>query len=139
MKHEVPFRIIVNKPLPGVAMLVQRGKDEVLAPISVSSTAIVFEFTISVDVADELNFLGKYAQGPKQARFVYVNSGTYAGQENTCWSRRAKLSLMSITRDQIEEAIKENWLIETRFPGIGKDGGPTCASVKGFEWRVVKS
>lgn len=138
MKHEVPFRIIVNKPLQGVAMLVQRGKDELLAPISVSSSAFVFEFSISVDVADELNFLGKFAQGPKQARFVYVNSGTYAGQEHTCWSRRAKLSLMSITRDQIEKALAQpGSCIEASMPGIGSDGGPTCASVKGLVWRVV--
>jgi len=138
MKHEVPFRIIVNKPLQGVAMLVQRGKDELLGPISVSNSALVFEFPISVDIADELNFLGKFAQGPKQARFVYVNSGTYAGQEHTCWSRRAKLSLMSIKRSQIDDVlVHPGSRIETTMAGTGSDGGPTCASVKGLVWSVV--
>jgi hypothetical protein len=49
-----------------------------------------------------------------------------------------KSSLMSITREQIDQALKEGSVIETSFQGIGKDGGPTCASVKGLEWKVVK-
>ena len=119
-------------------MQVQRGKDELLPPTSVSDSEISFDFDITVDVTgDGANFLGKYAQGPKDARFVYVNSGTYAGQTGTCWSRRAKLSLMSITRKQIEEAIKSRSRFETTMRGVGADGGPTCASVKGVEWKVV--
>jgi len=44
---------------------------------------------------------------------------------------------MSITRELIEKAVAGNAVIETSFPGVGKDGGPTCASVKGIEWKVV--
>ena len=83
------------------------------------------------------NFLGRFAQGPKDARFVYVNSGSYAGVSHSCWSRRAKVSLMSITREQIQKALGDDAVIETTFPGVGKDGGPTCASVKGIEWKVA--
>src|SRR6478609_5869700 len=102
MKHQIPFRIIVDRPLAGVATRVQKGKDDLLEPISISPSALAFEFEISVDVdGDALNFLGKFAQGPKDSRFVYVNSGTYAGQHATAWSRRAKLSLMSITKQQV--------------------------------------
>jgi hypothetical protein len=32
----------------------------------------------------------------------------------------------------------EKSLIETTMPGVGRDGGPTCASVKGIEWKVVE-
>jgi len=139
MKYEIPFRIIVDGPLPGVATRVQKGKDELLEPSSKSDTALSFEFEISVDVdGDALNFLGKFAQGPKDLRFVYVNSGSYAGQHQTAWARRAKLSLMSITKQQIQNAIHDRGsFIETTMPGVGRDGGPTCASVKGIEWRVV--
>ena len=137
MKQDVKFRIVVADPLPGVAMQVQRGHDELLAPTSRNGTSLVFDFEIAVDLSGATpNFLGKYAQGPKNSRFVYVNSGTYAGQENTCWSRRAKLSLMSITKDQIKKASGTNSRIETVMPGVGTDGGPTCASVKGIEWKV---
>jgi hypothetical protein len=140
MKHQVHFRVIVAKPLAGVAMQVQRGKDEPLPPSAVSGSAISFEFDITVDVtAGPPNFLSKYARGPKDARFVYVNSGKYAGQTDTDWARRAKLSLMAITSKQIQEIIAAaGSCVETTMPGTGGDGGPTCASVKGLEWKVVK-
>lgn len=140
MKHEIPFRIVVSKPLPGVTMLVQRGRDELLSPSKASATELVFDFEIMVDMnGDALNFLGKYTQGPKDARFVYVNSGRQAGQEGTCWDRRAKLSLMSIMKEQIEAVLKDkDARIETTMNGIGRDGGPTCASVKGLVWTVAK-
>ena len=118
--------------------MVQDGKDKLLPPLESSAAAHLFEFPISVDISSgSPNFLGRFAQGPKNARFVYVNSGTYAGTSHSCWSRRAKVSLMSITRVQIEKAVSANAVIETSFPGVGKDGGPTCASVKGIEWKVV--
>jgi len=140
MKVQIPFRVVVDKPLAGVSMQVQRGKDELLPPSSISDSKISFEFEISVDTdVDPPNFLGKYAQGPKSSRFVYVNSGTYAGQGHTCWARRAKLSLMDITTQQIQDvAASPGSRIETCIPGVGRDGGPTCASVKGIEWKVVK-
>jgi len=139
MKHELPIRIVVENPLAGVSMLVQDGKDRLLPAAKATSKELIFEFPINVDLSSgSPNFLGRFAQGLKDARFVYVNSGTYAGEHHSCWSRRAKLSLMSITKQQVEEAIESGGVIETRFPGVGRDGGPTCASVKGLEWRVVK-
>lgn len=121
-------------------MRVQRGKDELLEPTLTRSDSIAFEFDVTVDTnGDRPNFLGKYAQGPKDARFVYVNSGTYAGQCASCWARRAKLSLMTITGEQVGEVVEHpNRSFETMMPGVGPDGGPTCASVKGIEWKVVK-
>lgn len=139
VKYEIPFRVVVTKPLSGVAMRVQKGKDELLEPASQTADRLAFEFDVTVDLSSgEPNFLGKFAQGPKTARFVYVNSGTYAGQHVTCWGRRAKLSLMSISSAQIREAVARSGShIETTMPGVGSDGGPTCASVKGLEWKVV--
>jgi len=139
MKYQIPFRVVVSSPLTGVTMKVQRGKDELLSPTTLSDSEMSFEFEITVDVTgNSLNFLGKYAQGPKDARFVYVNSGTCAGQTDTCWTRRAKLSLMSITADKVNKILDDpGSRFETTMPGTGSDGGPTCASVKGIEWTVV--
>lgn len=139
MKHDIPVRIIVKRPLAGVAMMVQRGKDELLPPSSHSGDQLVFDFEITVDTTETRpNFLGKYAQGPKDARFVYVNSGTSADQ-HSIWGRRAKISLMTITGAQIQAVVlKEGTMLQTEFEGVGRDGGPTCASVKGIEWKVVK-
>ena len=136
MKQDVKFRIVVEDPLPGVAMQVQRGKDALLPPVK-NGNSLVFDFEVTVDLSGSSpNFSGKYAQGPKNSRFIYVNSGTYAGEHDSIWGRRAKLSLMSITAKQIETAFENNARIEISMPGVGRDGGPTCASVKGIEWKV---
>ncbi len=138
MKHEIPMKIVVLRPLASVSMMVQRGRDELLPPAFTSAEQLVFDFELTVDMTEiRPNFLGKYSQGPKDARFVYVNSGTYADQ-HSMWGRRAKISLMNITGHQIQEVIsKEGLVLRTEFEGVGRDGGPTCASVKGIEWKVV--
>ena len=141
MKQEIPIRIVVLSPPKGVEMKVQRGRDEQLSGVTSGDGDITFEFEISVDNSGASpNFLGRYAQGPKDARFVYVNSGTYAGGVHLCWGRRAKISLMGVTGKQINDILdgKAGPLV-TEFYGTGKDGGPTCASVKGIEWRVISS
>lgn len=134
------MRITVTGPVPGVIMQVQKGRDQLLPPAEASTQAVSFDFEITVDTSGPVpNFLGKFAQGPKDQRFVYVNSGTYAGQANTCWSRRAKISLMSITKKQIEEALSTPGArLEAEIMGTGRDGGPMCASVPvAGGWRVV--
>lgn len=141
MKHEIPVRIIVQDPLPGVAMLVQKGKDELLGPTTASADALTFDLTITVDLTPNAppNFLGKFAQGPKHQRFIYVNSGAQAGQHNTTWSRRAKVSLMTITAEQITELVSSGGRFEAAIHGRSRDGGPVCASVPVIGgWKVFK-
>jgi hypothetical protein len=121
-------------------MRVQRGKDELLPPAEMSADAVSFDFEVTVDLTERPNFLGKYAQGPKDQRFIYVNSGTYAGETHSCWGRRAKISLMTVTREQIEEVINTPGArLEAVIMGRGRDGGPMCASVPVIGgWKVVK-
>jgi hypothetical protein len=140
MKEQIGIRITVLDPLKGVAMNVQRGKCELLPPVRKTAGELVFEFAIDVALSSgSPNFLGAYAQGPKDARFIYVNSGTYAGDPNSAFGRRAKLSLMSVTKKQVEDVLASKTAkLETSFPGVGRDCGPTCASVKGLKWEVVK-
>ena len=140
MKFEIPFQIIINDPIAGVAMMIQKGRDELVSPTSRAAREIVFDISIrGVFENDSPNFLGPFAQGPKDARFIYVNSGTLAGDAVSCWTRRAKLSLMSITKQQIEKVLADNELVlTTKINGSGRDGGPVCASVKGFVWTVEK-
>jgi hypothetical protein len=140
MKNEISIRIKVLRPLKGIKMKVQRGKDELLFPAKDTVDEQIFELDIDVDLASAVpNFLGKYAQGPKNHRFIYVNSGIYAAQSGTVWNRRAKITLMNVTRAQIDEVLADPALVlETEFDGVGRDGGPTCASVKGLVWKVTK-
>jgi hypothetical protein len=140
MKHEIPLRIVVRNPPDGVSMQVQRGKDELLPPTETSDGIIAFDLEVQVDLsADVPNFLGKYTQGPKDSRFIYVNSGTLAGQSDSCWTRRAKISLMTIGPEQINEVLtRPGSRLEVSLGGVGHGGGPVCASLKPPPvWTVV--
>src|ERR1035437_10680737 len=112
MNHRIPRRREVVPPPAGIIMQVQRGRDELLAPLKNSNNSLTFEFDVQADLsADKPNFLGQCAQGPKHARFVYVNSGTYAGQAETCWSRRAKISLMSLRMIRYRKCLRRPGLV----------------------------
>jgi hypothetical protein len=141
-KHEIMLRVNVIEPLAGVTMQVQEGKNRLLAPYETKPGKISFEFPITVDLSTgSPNFLGKFAQGPKDARFIYVNSGSYAGQPRTQWNRRAKISLMKITSTQIQELLDSpGSKLEVTIDGVGKDGGPVCASIPSAAdgWRIIK-
>jgi hypothetical protein len=141
---EIAVRVIVRGPLEGVAMQIQRGREGLLPPTQKSAASLTFDFTLRVDPAGtgRPNFLGEFAQGPKEARFIYVNSGLRAGQTGTLWDRRAKLSLMEITSAQVRELLSgPGSLLEASIDGVGRDGGPACASVplQGGGWRVRKA
>ena len=131
---ELDVRIIVRHPLPGVAFAVQRGRDQLLPPTVSTATALTFEFTVRVGdtpTGTAPRLLGPYTQGPPTERFVYVNAGQTAGQYSSCWTRRAKIPLGGITREMIRAVLSTPGArVETEFEGVGRDGGPTCATVK---------
>jgi len=107
-----------------------------------TGATLSFDFTVRVRTGSSgaLNFLGPFTQGPPSVRFVYVNMGTSAGDAGSCWTRRAKISLRGITAELVAALEKTPaGILEARYAGTGKDGGPTCASVKllGDGWRVV--
>jgi hypothetical protein len=140
VKQQVTLRISVLKPPAGVSFQLQKGRADLVPPAMRTDGAISFEFAVTVDLAEEPpNFLGKFVQGPKGGRFVYVNSGTLAGQADSCWTRRAKVSLMNITADQLKNAVeKPDIFLEAAIEGTGRDGGPACASVPliGNGWKI---
>src|SRR3954471_16869912 len=90
---ELALRIIVRQPPRGVAFAVQYGRDELVPPSAPATDALVFDFTVRVGSAGGgagPRLLGPFVQGPPSARFVYVTSGTRAGQPTSKWDRRAK-------------------------------------------------
>lgn len=124
------FRVILEKPPAGVDFGIQKGKGsnyETILKQRSDGGDVQFEFEIPSKAG---GFSGPIVQGPAGGRFIYVDIGTYAGQHETPWSRRMKIPLdMQPIEDP--EAI-----LETRIPGTGRDGGPTCATVKGLRWTV---
>lgn len=143
MEREVPLRITLIEPPSGVRFRLQRGKAELAPPARESDDAISFDFTVraaegGADGAPR--FLGPFTQGPPATRFVYVSSGTSAGQADSCWTRRAKVPLKGITWEMVERALSApDAVLEARITGTSRDGGPVCASVPLLDggWRIV--
>ena len=138
---ELPLRIVLVSPPKDVTFALQEGKVPVQKRRS-SGKTISFDLTVQVKEKDgELRLLGAFVQGPPSARFVYVNSGTLAGEKPSSWTRRAKVSLMGITRELVEKATKTKGVVlEARIEGKAKDGGPACASVPLLDgWKVSRA
>jgi hypothetical protein len=140
---EVVLHIVVHDPLPGVTLRVQCGRTQLVEPASVSASEAMFVVPMRIGptpVDGRPNFLGPFAQGSPHKRFVYVNAGARAGQANTCWDRRAKLFLDSISWRQIEELrAQPGRCLEGHIAGTAADGGPACATVPLLRggWRVT--
>lgn len=132
MKPQILLRVVVIDPPPGVVFALQRGRDDLVAPVHASAASIVFEFPVSVAVAASRppRLAGEFAQGPPGGRFVYINSGTMAGQADSCWTRRAKVPLAGISRELLHSArTQAGQVLEARISGTADDGGPACATV----------
>lgn len=140
--QEIPLRITLVRPPSGVVFCLQRGRADLVSPTEAAGEQISFDFALRVHgdrTSGPPNLRGAFAQGPPATRFVYVNSGTLARQEGSCWTRRAKVPLSGITWELIERVVSEpGTILEARIPGIAKDGGPVCASVPLLEggWRA---
>ncbi len=142
MERLLSLRITLVDPPDGVTFRLQEGKHGLVPPAHASQNRLSFDFQLRV-VGDSSNgppnFRGAFAQGPPATRFVYVNSGTCAGQMGSCWTRRAKVSLATATWELVEQvAASPDTLLEARIAGKAKDGGPACATVPLLDggWRV---
>lgn len=140
---DVSLRIIVDQPLPGVAITLQEGKDGNVPPTHTSATALVFDFAVRLGTprADGLpNFVGPFAQGPAGGRFIYLGVGQRAGQLSSVWNRRIKVPLGGIS-DALVQAVRTDARkrLVVHVPGRGRDGSPTAASVRlaPDAWTIV--
>lgn len=140
MACELTLRIIVSQPPTGVDFALQKGNGSNYEPVQKQRSSgkdLTFEFQPSIREGDSdriADCAGPFVQGPRGKRFVYVDIGTYAGQADSCWSRRLKIPLEGIPA----KVVRSGGVLEARVPGTGKDGGPNCATVKDFEgWKVV--
>lgn len=145
MEHELTLSIVLEKPTPGADFGLQKGRGSDYETVQTQRSQgkdLHFEFTVrakSDNKSDVPNFLGPFVQGPTGERFVYIDIGTYAGQTATCWSRRLKVPLRGITWEIIEKLASKS-VLETRVQGTGKDGSPSCGTVKPFAgWKVAYS
>ena len=128
------LRIVIESPPAGVDYALQKGSGanyETVQKQRSTGQDLVFEF--EPRIREHVGLGGPFVQGPPSHRFVYIDIGTYAGQADSRWGRRLKIPLTGI---EISALLKGGTL-ETRVPGTGKDGSPTCATVQAFGgWRI---
>jgi len=131
-RRQVAARIIVVAPPEGVLFALQRGRKE-LGPVARAAGGdLAFPFPLGVDRARDgsLRLSGEFIQGPAGGKFVYVNSGTLAGQAESPWTRRAKVGLRDLSWTVVDRALStDGAVLQARIEGRGRDGGPACASV----------
>src|SRR4051812_9896656 len=107
MLQHVILRLVVRHSLPGVALCVQRGRDLLVAPTTVSADTVTFELQLEAKARPDgsLVLRGLEVQGPASGRFIYINAGTYAGQIDSPWGRRAKIPLGELTSEMLALAL----------------------------------
>ena len=130
--RELNLHLILERPTSGVDFALQKGRGRPFDLIQKQRSIgkdVEFQLVVNVKSGKDAapDFTGPFVQGASGERFFYVNIGTYAGQENTPWSRRLKVPLSLISWNLIDS---QKVLVAT-IPGTGKDGGPSCA----YEWR----
>jgi hypothetical protein len=141
MARGLTLRIVIEQPPAGVDYALQKGSGSMydLEQRQMSKGKdLSFEFQPSIKdgVSDSMAALGgPFVQGPPRKRFVYLGIGTYAGQADSCWSRRLKVPLEGIPA----QMLRTGGVLEARVPGTDRKGGPTCATVQDFEgWKKVE-
>ncbi len=103
-------------------------KDAVFDPRIATDAPLSFD--VPIRLTDDGRFLGDFVrrEGPER-RFVYIRIGQSAGQHGTALSRRAKIDIHDIPAALLDQA-RNGAVLEAALPGRGKDGTPTCATVR---------
>ncbi len=125
MRTELPLRIVVDNPVPGYVMALQRGATATAEMVPPAGEG-VFDFSVTIDgdLPDgRPRLLGPYVQGPPTERFVYIcihGSG---------WNGRAKVPLKALDAAAIA-ALKPGERLCAHYSGQGRNGLPACATVR---------
>ena len=143
MKQLLRMQLQVLDAPTGVTVMLQRGSNELIPPVVYPDGRLMFDVCVALSYPkgeDAPRLGGPCAHGPVQGRFLYVNAGTYAGQADSCWARRAKVPLPVLTRALVEQVQADPaFTLQACIQGRAGDGGPACASVRLLDkgWEVA--
>ena len=136
---QLKLQIVIEKPLPGILYGLQKGSGNAYETVQKTLSGkddLHFECTVAIEQnkKSEWVYRGPFAQGKPDAPFLYIDIGTSAGQLGSEWTRRLKIPLPENPGQWINKDVVT---MSTKVPGIGKDGSPSCATVKPFAgWTV---
>lgn len=131
----ITLRLTIADPVPGVRYSLQK-EDAPFEPTTAGEAALSFD--LPVRLSADNRFLGPFVrrEGPAR-RFVYIRIGQSAGDHASCWTRRAKIDIHDIPAALLDQA-RAGRTLEVILPGRGKDGSPTCATVRPITpWRAL--
>ena len=139
-ERSVLARVHLLDPLPGCTYALQQRDGSIDQAQVAGEEALVFTAAITLRLTNEntLDPSGLHVHGPRNDRFLYVCSGTLAGETRSCWTRRAKVPLQGIDTAVPKSLDAMPPLIEAAIAGRARDGGPACASVSLVEpWKLA--
>ena len=134
---EVPFRIVIENPVPGVRHSLQSGDTGVLdAKASRAGEPLSFDFPLRV--APGPKFFGDQVrrEGPVR-RFVYIRVGQTAGDHASEWTRRMKVDVHETPQERLDRAAAGEGVLVLTVEGTATDGTPACATVKVAKQEIV--
>lgn len=132
------LRITLVAPPAGVLYSLQKD-DAPFDPAMSDGGDLSLDVTVSFVEDDRgVRYLGPFVKNQGGRRFVYYRVGTSAGQHDSPWSRRGKVWFEDLPVDLARQAAASGRRLEARFPGVAKDGGPSCATVRPIGgWRMI--
>jgi hypothetical protein len=135
--HNLPGKSFEGRT--GVRLGIQHG-NSVVDDVPGDTAEVTFTVPLRVGENPKTrrpNFLGPYAHGTADERFIYLSWGERKGDE---WEmfRRAKLLLGHIMFENIEAAEAVGQPIGVSIDMTDAKGGPRCASLKPtqVEWEL---
>jgi hypothetical protein len=120
-----------------VRLGIQKGKD-VIEDVSGDVESVTFNVPLRVEQqpTGQPKFLGPFAQGTPQERFIYLCWGE---RKDSNWEtfRRAKIHLKHFDWQTVEKSLTTGAPIEAFINMTDKKGEPLCASVKDdkIDWK----
>jgi len=122
-----------------VRLGIQRAK-EVVEDVPGDAPGVTFSVPLrlsTVEGSDRPNFLGPFAHGTPDDRFVYLSWGERIDGKWYMF-RRAKIKLGHIGFEEIDRAMKEQKPLRVSIGMTDEKGGPLCGTVKDerSEWEL---
>jgi hypothetical protein len=138
---DLPLRLTLVEPPKDVAFALRRDKHDLVQPARRDDTSMSFDVSVSVKGTKpdgSPNLLGPNTQRRPYGRILVINVGTLAGQADSCWTRAVLVPLAGISWELIEQTLATpDAVLEARVPGTGRDGTPSCATVRLQDgWQV---